>query len=103
MGVCHRHRSGLGTHGLKRGNHPLYLGQEERAEMAARLAAEGVSALADNGRAARVADDQVSADRLSIDNLLLGAQEKTVEFERGRSGVAEDVRQAGNSACRAGI
>ena len=45
MGIRHRHRRGAGSQGAERGHHSPDLGQEERAGVHARLAAEGVPPL----------------------------------------------------------
>ena len=74
VGLRHRHRSRLRPAGPERGDRPLHQPQEERAAVDARLAAEGVPPLADDGRAARLADAQVPADRLPGGELLLGAE-----------------------------
>ena len=49
MGLHLRHRAGVRAQGPQRGHGPLHLGQEERAGMDARMAAQGLSRLADHG------------------------------------------------------
>src|SRR3546814_19566757 len=66
----------LRAQGADRGDGPLHFGEEERARMDARLAAEGVSPLADDGDA-RLGEAQRAADRLSGCLLLCGAEAET--------------------------
>ena len=49
VGLHQRHRAGVRAQGPERGHRPLHLGQEERARVDARLAAEGLSRLAGDG------------------------------------------------------
>ena len=71
--------------------------------MAARMAAGGLSALADDGKA-DLGAGRISRDRLPGPVLFLGAEiDAGAEVaRRGRSGAAEDLRQARHSAGRAG-
>src|SRR3546814_13616270 len=76
----------LRAQGADRGDGPLHFGEEERARMDARLAAEGVSPLADDGDA-RLGEAQRTADRLPRRVLLRGAAAETQARQprRGRS------------------
>ena len=49
MGLLVRHRAGVRAQGPERRHRPLHLGQEERARVDARLAAQGLSRLARDG------------------------------------------------------
>jgi Fe-S cluster assembly scaffold protein SufB len=68
----------------------------------ARLAAQGLSALADDGRAA-LGDGASSAHRLSEHDLLFRPQAQAKKHGRGRSGTAENLRKARRSDARAAI
>ena len=61
--------------GAERGRRPAHLGQEGRAGVAARVAAQGVPPLAQDDGAA-LAQRHVPADRLPGHQLLLGAQDQ---------------------------
>ena len=62
--------------------------KKERAGVAARMAAQGVSPLADDGQSRNWAHGPLSADRLPEHHLLLGPQAKAEEPGRSRSGTA---------------
>ena len=73
------------------------------ARVAARMAARGLSPLADDGRAA-VGAGRVSADRFPGDPLFLGAEDGAFAevSRRSRSRAAADLRETRHSARRAG-
>src|SRR5215475_14320578 len=72
----HRRRAGLRAPWSQRGRDPADLGEETGAGVAARLAAEGVSHVADDERA-DVGQHQIRADRLSAHHLLRRSEEAT--------------------------
>ncbi len=98
----HRHRAGRYPARAQRRHRPADFGEEERAGMAARVAAEGLPHVA-HDEGADVGQRQVRADRLSEHHLLLRAQAEAdaAEPRRGRSRDPADVRQARHSARRA--
>ena len=100
--VRHRHRSGRNPERAERRRRSADFRQEERARVAARVAAEGVSHLAEDERA-DVAQREVRAHRLPGHHLLLRAEAEAEPEEprRGRSRNPEDVRQARDSHRRA--
>ena len=85
--------------GAERGRRPADLGEEGRAGVAARLAAQGVSRVAEDDRA-DVAERHVRADRLPGHQLLRGAEgeEEAGQHGRGRPRDPGDLRQARHSA-----
>ena len=95
----HRHRVGRRAEGAERRHDPADLGEEERAGVAARVPAEGLSPLADDERA-DVAERQVPEDRLPGHQLLLGAEAE----EEARSPWTRSIRSccapSRSSACR---
>ena len=88
--------------GAQRGRRPAHLAEEGGAGVAARMAPEGVPAVADD-EGADLAERQVRADQLPGHRLLLGAEEEegAEQPRRGRSRGQDDVRQAGHPARRA--
>ena len=85
--------------GARRGRRPAHLGQEGRAGVAARVAAQGLPRLADDDRA-DVAERQLRADRLPGHHLLLGAAGEA-EAEQPRRGRPRDpARPSRSSASR---
>src|SRR5215510_15304165 len=72
----HRGRAGIRAPWSERGRDPADLGEETGAGVAARLAAEGVSHVADDERA-DVGQHQIRADRLSAHHLLRRSEEAT--------------------------
>ena len=98
----HRHRDGHAAAGSQRGRRPADLPEEERAAVHARVAAQGVSALAHDEGAA-LAERQVPADRLSGHRYYSAPEEREAapEPRRGRSRAAPDLREARHPAHRA--
>ena len=68
------------SRGLERRHRPPHLRQEAGAGLAARMAAQGVSPLAHDGRAG-LAQRPLSADRLSEHHLLLGPEAEEAAHE----------------------
>ena len=99
----HRRRGGSRPDRAERGRGPADLGQEGRAGVDDRVAAGGLSALADHG-GAHLAEAALPADRLPGDQLLLGAQaEGGAEVAgRDRPRDPQDLRQARHPDPRAG-
>ena len=85
------HRIRQGPEGPERRHRPLHLGQEERAGVDARVAARGLSALADHGRAALGAR-RLSPDRLPGRLLLRGAEEERVGRSRSTRSIRRSLR-----------
>ena len=88
----------------ERRRHPPDFGQEERAGVAARMAAEGLPALADH-EGAHLGQRPLPAHRLPGHHLLRRAQDQrrpAQEPGRSRSGAAQDLRKAGHPAAGAG-
>ena len=103
VGLGDRHRDGPRAQGAERGHHPADLGAQGGARLAAGMAAEGVRRLAADDRAALGAR-RACADRLPGPALLRRAEEEAGAEEpgRGRSGAAEDLREARHPAEGAG-
>src|SRR5262249_20748184 len=95
----HRRRGGHTATRPQRRRGPKDFGEEKRAGLDGRVAAQGVSALAHYARAA-LAEREVSDDRLSKNQLLLGAEvgEAASIAGRGGSGAAAHVRAPWHSA-----
>ena len=87
--VRHRRRAGHRAQGAQRGRRPPDLGEEGRARVAARVAAEGVSRLAQDDRA-DVAERHVRADRLPGHQLLRGAEGE----EEARTAWTKSIRRS---------
>ena len=90
--------------GVERGDRPIHLRPQERAGMDARVAAQGLSPLADDGGAARLAEGPLPADRLPGRHLLLGPQggDQAKSLDEVDPGTAADLREARHSAEGAG-
>src|SRR3546814_19570935 len=73
MGLFQQYRAGVRAQGAERGYGALYIGPQERAGMDARLAAEGLSPVAEDA-VAGMGQAQNPADRLSGRLLLPRAQ-----------------------------
>src|SRR3546814_3918510 len=73
MGLFQQYRAGVRAQGAERGYGALYIGPQERAGMDARLAAEGLSPVAEDA-VAGMGQAQNPADRLSGRLLLRRAQ-----------------------------
>ena len=100
----HRHRAGDAAARPQRGRRPLHLGEEGRAGVAARVAAQGLPALADD-EGADLGERPLPADRLPGDRLLLGAEAEEGRPEEPRRGgpeAARDLREARASRCTSG-
>ena len=72
----HRHRGRHHPARAERGRRPADLRQEERAALHARVAAQGLSALAGDEGAASLGQHHLPGDRLPGHHLLLGAQDQ---------------------------
>ena len=95
----HRRRERVDSEGSQRGRRPADLGEEERAGVAARVAPEGVSPVADDERA-DLAERQVRPDQLPGHHLLLGAEEEEGAEQPGRSRSGSAARPSTSSASR---
>ena len=87
----HRHRGGDGPARARRGHRPPHLGEEERAGVAARVAAQGATAhWLDDETEPHLGERPLPADRLPGHHLLLGAEaeDEAREPRRGRSRAA---------------
>ena len=95
MGLLLRHRAGVRAQGPQRGHRPLHLGQEGRARVDARLAAEGLSRLAGDG-GGQLGQARHPRDRLPGRLLLRRAQGQAQARQprRGRSRNPARLRKA---------
>ena len=95
MGLLLRHRAGVRAQGPERGHRPLHLGQEERARMDARMAAQGLSRLAEMEEVDWAKLD-IPRDRLPGRLLLRRAQGEAEARQprRGRSRDPARLREA---------
>ncbi len=101
MGIHQRHRVRFRPPGPQRGDRSLYLPQEKRAAVDARLAPEGLSPLANDDRAP-LGDGPSCTDRLSKDDLFLRPQAQAQKHGRSRPRAAQDLRKARRPHERAG-
>ena len=99
----HRHRAGhLRARAFRRDGAPD-LGAQGGARVAARVAPQGVPPLA-HDEGADLGERALSADRLSVDRLLRGAEvdeERAEVARRRRPGAPQDLREARHPAPRA--
>ena len=95
MGLRLRHRAGIRAQGPERRHRPLHLGQEERARVDARLAAQGLSRLARDG-GGQLGQARHPRDRLPGRLLLRRAQGEAEARQprRGRSRNPARLREA---------
>ena len=99
--LLQRHRDRVRAEGAERGHRPADLGEERRAGVADRVAAEGLPALAADGPPAGLGDARPAGDRLPGPVLLRPAEEHGGAAEvarRGRPGAARDLREARHPA-----
>src|SRR3546814_8478289 len=80
MGLFQQYRAGVRAQGAERGYGALYIGPQERAGMDARLAAEGLSPVAEDA-VAGMGQAQNPADRLSGRLLFRRSEEHTSELQ----------------------